>query len=1009
MQADLFALHSNQDPSWMRYWGKTNRKTRADLRWHLLPYHNLDVAAAAWALLEQHPDLRKRLAQDLSLPEAQLQPFVCTLLALHDIGKYSERFQKVVPVPGLRECSHAGNYTVRHDTLGYLLLRHFWFEDKDWREELTQRWGLPEKDNEDVPMTADDWWDYLDPIFQAITGHHGKPPKADSHHASNQFDDESIQDARAYSQGVFKLFFPQNIPLFSAWPHDEAVARAKQASWVLAGLAVVADWIGSHANVEEHQPSDGEEKKPFFCFKMEAIPLETYWEKAMKQARQAIDRTGLGRVEPAASVSLDTLFPKLARYVPTPLQAYARTVTLSPEPQLFLLEDATGSGKTEAAALLTHRLLEIGCGQGLYFGLPTMATANAMYARFLEGDADAPYRRFFEEPDRVSVVLAHSRRDQSNFREVSLGTDNEEAYDQEKPEELRGRTYEADEPARAQCTRWLADSRKKALLAHVGIGTLDQALLGVLPSKHQSLRLFGLGTKVLIVDEVHAYDEYVSSLLCTLIRFHAALGGSTILLSATLTQELRQQFVDAFRDGLGRERVSVEKSDFPLATRVTASECREKQVDSRPGSERSTAVQFFHTTEAVQDQLLQAARAGQCACWIRNTVDDAVTAYCALKGEEGVEVMLFHARFTLADRLRIEQQVLQRFGPESTQAQRKGCILIATQVVEQSLDLDFDVMVSDLAPVDLLIQRAGRLHRHRRDALGNPAGAEGRSAPILGVLAPAFSPAASSVATADPQDKKKKGAGKETNPAEEAAAAWLKAYRQLFRKAQYVYPHVGYLWRTVQVLRERGCINSPGNIRDLLEEVYADDPPLPPSLEEASNMAFNEMKQARAEAAHNALHLAGGYGGLLAGAQHWYEDHHTPTRLGEPTATVRLGKLADGKIVPWSGDGWMHSEVSVRLRHLAKEPDWKKLAKEDSWPKNLDTLVEEAKEAMPDKGKWSLLIVLQETNGVGTGAALARQRKSKDDQDADKDDEKAKLSDVPVIVTYSPSTGLYTK
>src|SRR5690606_25025277 len=184
---------------------------------------------------------------------------------------------------------------------------------------------------------------------------------------------------------------------------------------------------------------------------------------------------------------------------PTPLQAYAQTVELGKVPQLFILEDVTGAGKTEAAMVLVHRLMASGLASGLYVGLPTMATANAMYKRMSES-----YRRLYAEQELPSLVLAHgaSKLSKAFSDSVALSTQTDD------------KNYENNElSASAYCNQWLADSRKKALLADVGVGTIDQALLGVLPARHQSLRLFGLTNKVLLVDEVHAFDPYMRSLL----------------------------------------------------------------------------------------------------------------------------------------------------------------------------------------------------------------------------------------------------------------------------------------------------------------------------------------------------------------------------------------------------------------------------------------------------------------------------------------------------------------
>ena len=935
-------------PRWLHgYWGKTNRKTGEDLRYHLLAYHNLDVAASAQVILERDGRLRTWLARKLGVKTERLIPFVTFLIALHDIGKFAEAFQNVNKelFRRLQGREEVHEYTVYHDTLGYLFWRDVLHEvliGEDWLR--IQRF--------DPDADEDDWWDYFDPIAQSITGHHGTPPNYGSQAARKHFSDEAKAAALAYVRALVELFKPEEA-LAEDWTYDAQVPSAKQASWLLAGLTVLADWIGSNAAPQ------GE--ATYFAFRQDGLSLPGYWQTAREQAEKAVSHSGVIAPAPAGNAELSRVFPKLEGAEPTPLQAYAQTCDVKGQ-QLFILEDATGSGKTEAALVLALRIMQAGGGSGLYLGLPTMATANAMLERLAPESGRLPYRHLFAEPDDASLVLAHSRRDQHNLFRGFRAADPSEAY-----KDGQGRRAEKDLTGQAQCTAWLADNRKKALLASVGVGTIDQALLGVLPSRHQSLRLLGLGRNVLIVDEVHAYDEYVSSLLRHLIAFQAALGGSVIVLSATLPQALRQKLCDAFRDGLALPRLSVAEEKFPLATRVSpAQEIEERHVEPRPGFERSVDVSFMHDENAVRERLLAIASAGGCVCWIRNTVDDAVAAYESLR-EKSDKVMLFHARFALADRLEKEQEVLNAFGERSTPEVRKGRILVATQVVEQSLDLDFDGMVSDLAPIDLLIQRAGRLHRHKRS--GRPAEA---ATPRLDVLMPAL--------IEDPPED------------------WFSA---MFPQAQYVYPHVGVLWRTAHVLDEVRRIAIPEEARMLLERVYDDGrpdaSPVPANLVKASNTAFNEMKLARAQANHNALHLAGGYGSLKAGAARWFDDTRTPTRLGEPTTTVRLGKMVDGRVLPWAdGDGaWQRSEVSVREHKLAAGPDWEKMAaqKKDDDARKLGEAALEAIRAMPDDGAWSVLVVLEEDDGrpdVWRGEAVGGDGK-------------------PVTVTYSEATGLSTE
>ena len=508
------------------------------------------------------------------------------------------------------------------------------------------------------------------------------------------------------------------------------------------------------------------------------MPLEKYWNTyALCHAEDAVRDAGILPARVSEETGMHSLFPGIS--LPTPLQTYVSGCEVERRsPRMFIIEEATGSGKTEAAIVLAQRLIAEGNGEGIFFGLPTMATADAMYGRM-----EQAYLNLFMSADHPSLVLAHSSRDISKkFRDSVILTSDAFVEPDRKGEESGS----------AQCTAWLSDNRKKSLLAQIGVGTIDQALMGVLPLRHQSLRLLGLSRNILVVDEVHAYDPYVHKVLETLLEFHVAQGGSAILLSATLPQKQRQELVAGFCKGLGIDAgaATVQKSDYPLVTCVSRETLSEIPIDRCEQTHRTISVECVHDPSVVKALLSDVIKEGRCACWVRNTVDDALESYRELSRSFGEEhVMLFHARFAMGDRLGIEHTVLDKFDKNSTLEKRRGQILVATQVVEQSLDLDFDLMITDLAPMDLIIQRAGRLHRHNDSSKrGN------RGTPRLIVLTPSLDGIPS--------------------------AEW---YSALFPKGAYVYPHHGQLWLTARLLADRKKITMPDDARLLIEGVFSDD------------------------------------------------------------------------------------------------------------------------------------------------------------------------------------------
>jgi CRISPR-associated endonuclease/helicase Cas3 len=499
---------------------------------------------------------------------------------------------------------------------------------------------------------------------------------------------------------------------------------------------------------------------------------------------------------------------------------------------------------------------------------------------------------------RPSLVLAHGQaRLSERFRATVLRPDGA----------LQAGTLDVGdgEPTSSvSCAAFVADDSRTALLADVGAGTIDQALLGVLPSRFCTLRLAGLGDKVLVLDEAHAYDSYMQEEIGALLRFQAALAGCAVVLSATLARRQWEGLVRAWQEGLGVRGTAMalppREAAYPLATVVAATDVA-GQISQVPleadlqRSHRHVHVELVRAVESAVAHVVTVSRAGGAVAWIRNTVDECLAAAALLRAE-GIEPLVFHARFAQGDRQRREREVLALFGrpdaehPER-ESDRRGRVLVATQVVEQSLDLDFDAMVSDLAPVDLLIQRAGRLWRHReRNAWRE---AQGFTRTFF-VLAP------------------------ETTEA--PAALWP---APLLPKVRYVYPHVGVLWRTARALEASGRIVTPGatgeagGLRALIEAVYdADDGDVPASLLGAADRAHGEEGAQKEAGRFAVLKVSEGYD---ASRSAWVDDLRAVTRLGAERTTVRLARVGQaGSLEPWERDvslppwqRWALSEVKL--------------------------------------------------------------------------------------------------
>ena len=666
-------------------------------------------------------------------------------------------------------------------------------------------------------------------LYAAAAGHHGRPPWQDKSRFQRMLDaasDEAVSDAELAVRSFLDL-----------WPGSSleslgSLDAAKKLSWRLAGLTTAADWIAS--NVDWFAPT------------APGPTVEQYLATSRAAAKAAIVNAGLDSPPPRSG--------RLYDFALRPMQNACANAPLPEGPTLAILEDETGSGKTEAALILAHRMLCAGKGHGIYFALPTMATADAMFSRV----AEIVLRMYERAP---SLALAHGRAALSDrYRELK-----------------DARAHNPDEPGPDE---WLADNRRRALLADVGVGTIDQALLAVVKAKHAPLRLFGLSSKILVVDEVHEMgDPYLGELLAKLLEVHAAQGGSAILLSATIPMGLRDKLVRAFESGAGRAGEAPQDPAYPA---LTISKDVPKAVKAASSARGPVLVKRIAEADAAYDSLTEAAAHGAACVWVRNAVDEAISAVEALRAR-CVPADLLHARFALVDRKRHEAAALQSFG--KNRAPGPGRVLVATQIVESSLDLDFDVMISDLAPMAALIQRAGRLWRHMelRPAKSRPV--EG---PLLHVLAP--------------------------DPEQTESDRWLQA---TLGGGAFVYP-VALQWRTAKVLFTEGKIEAPHGLRALIEAAHSDTVPVPTALQTQEMKTYGQDGAARNLAWHNRIEWAEGYRRGARGD----DDAEYPTRLGEPQRVLVLARRESGRLVPWSGGEWsveacQMSEVQASARRLA--------------------------------------------------------------------------------------------
>ena len=447
----------------------------------------------------------------------------------------------------------------------------------------------------------------------------------------------------------------------------------------LTGFTILCDWLGSDNN--HFQPESG-------------FDLDEYARISVRRAQKAVAAAGfLMPCDSHAPTSFAELFAdkQPARPLQDAIDAIPAEVLAGP--CLAIIEAPTGEGKTEAALALAHRLAQASGTDELYYALPTTATSNQMFGRL-----QTHLRERLGLSVQVKLIHGQAFLVEDDLRLDSLddGT--------------------GDHAEAAQ--EWFGP-KKRALLAPFGVGTVDQVELAVLNVKHTALRVIGLAGKVVIFDEVHAYDTYMTTIIETLLKWLRALGTSVIILSATLPQTRRAALARAYGAPVDD---APEAQTYPSLW-VFGEGASHHAAPKAQQPQRTLSLNFLRVSDEESEAetkarwLLRSVAEGGCACWMTNTVRRGQAIFEALDRiarTENLQIdrMLLHAQYPLEEREKREQALAEKYGPQGKRPVRG--IIIGTQVLEQSLDLDFDVMVSDLAPVDLLLQRAGRLHRHER-------------------------------------------------------------------------------------------------------------------------------------------------------------------------------------------------------------------------------------------------------------------------------------------------------
>ncbi len=524
-------------------------------------------------------------------------------------------------------------------------------------------------------------------IATIVGGHHGKPVDKTFDFSDDEDDylsqksyPENYYQVRDENSEVHKLWEESQREIFD-WALNECNFKdvkeipriGRPAQVILMGLLIMADWIASSEDFFGLIPIDSDE-----AINMEER-IKGYQKWEIKEAWQSKSHVGI-----------DDLYEKRFSFQPRKVQKeFSRLIEEADRPGIFILEAPMGLGKTEAALIGAEQLaFKSGCN-GLFFGLPTQATSNGIFPRIVSW-----LESVGKEGKFTNLRLSHSK-----------------AYLNEDLNNLPYCNPRGDDKQYVTINQWFS-GRKTAVLDEFVVGTVDQFLMTALKQKHLALRHLGFSKKVIVIDEVHAYDAYMNQYLLQSLKWMGAYGIPVILLSATLPKESRTKLIAAYIEGANpqqNETITLNSHSYPLITYSDGNEIKQFDDFIIENDKRISVLKI--SDEQLLEQVEDLLSDGGILGIVLNTVKRAQEIGHVLSekfGEDVVEIL--HSGFIATERVRKEKELLDTIGKDGERPYKK--IIVGTQVIEQSLDIDFDVMISDLAPVDLLLQRMGRLHRH---------------------------------------------------------------------------------------------------------------------------------------------------------------------------------------------------------------------------------------------------------------------------------------------------------
>lgn len=736
-------------------WAKTNFWHSAPpedvgKQWLPLAVHMADSGEVAELIWDNYlsPRQRKLLVEPLlwvgmiEQSSRNALSLVKLIVGAHDIGKCSPMF--LTQNTELYERIFKNNDSPRKYQRAEKLRGdspHSWIGEIAFERWLESRWNPGKAAKRYVSATAKQ-------LGSIIGAHHGRPVSWQRHTAmANPNLPRAINGDKTWEWTRREL-----LDWWMNWTDSQKIICQCEGlvfptTWqsLVAGITVMADWIAS--NQELFPLIDWNDLYP------ERLLSAGHHHQRTKAAWEKLHLPPSWQPEILShdpDELLQTLFALDADAHARPAQVAAvEGAEKMALPGMMIIEEVMGAGKTEAALMAATILAKRAGTSGVLVALPTKATTDAMFTRVVEWAQTSAKSGFSLKLQHGNAALnsAYKKiqygRIASSGNAVSPGQSSSMGIDEES-------TYSRQS---AVVHRWF--NKKAALLASVVVCTVDHLLFSALQTKHVSLRHLGISDKVVIIDEVHSYDVYTSQFLKRTVQWLGAFGVPVIVLSATLTRRAREELFSAYEKGKMLKQAATDKDKVfePLdgsifkakrklqsvGDETAAAQAKGEGLDSSsqtpiypalsysdtPGVQvrplpvlttREIGVEHWEGDAGLAADLQTRLENGGCALVVRNTVANAQRTYETLRAVFGEDVRLVHSRFTQQDRQDNDEWLVRTFGKPGKSRRPKRAIVVGTQVVEQSLDIDFDVLYSDLAPIDLVFQRMGRVHRHQRDA-----------------------------------------------------------------------------------------------------------------------------------------------------------------------------------------------------------------------------------------------------------------------------------------------------